>query len=74
MAHYCHVIYACYQNMTQNLFAFVNLRQITLLRGYIQTNEQTRIYLYHKCFFSLHIDDFTYIAHAQKRLPPPERF
>ncbi|KAK2183422.1 hypothetical protein NP493_312g01006 [Ridgeia piscesae] len=21
MAHYCHVIYACYQNMPQNLFA-----------------------------------------------------
>ena len=28
---------------------------------------------YHNCFvFSLHIDDFTYIAHAQTR--QPERF
>ena len=24
MAHYCHVIYACYQNMPQNLFAATN--------------------------------------------------
>ena len=45
----------------------VNLRQITLLRGYIHPNEQPVIYLYHKCFvFFLHIDDFIYIAHAQK--------
>ena len=24
MAHYCHVIYVCYQNMPQNLFASYN--------------------------------------------------
>ena len=39
MAHYSHVIYACYQNMLQNLFPRVNMRHITLLRGYIHPNE-----------------------------------
>ena len=43
----------------------VNLRQITLLRGYIHQNEQPVVF-YHKCFvLSLHIDDFTIIAYAQ---------
>ena len=45
MAHYCHVIYACYQNMPQNCLSLVNLRQITLLRGYIHPNEQPVVFM-----------------------------
>ena len=42
------------------------LQQITLLRGYIHPNEQP-VVLKKKCFvLSLHIDDFTFIAHALK--------
>ena len=70
---YCHVL----QRTTVTLFALaietglktclprINLRQITLLRGYTHPNNPW--YLYHKCFIvSLHIGDFTFFAHAQK--------
>ena len=57
MAHYCHVIYACFQNMPHNLFARVNLRQITLLRGYIHPNGQPVEFI-PNFFISLDIDDF----------------
>ena len=40
MAHYSHVIYDCYQNMPQTCLPRVNLRQITLQRGYIYSKEQ----------------------------------
>ena len=43
MTHYSHVIYPCYPNMSQKTcLPVVNLRQITLLRGYIHLNEQAR--------------------------------
>ena len=38
----------------------VNLRQITLQRGYIHPSEQPLV------FIQLHINDFTFIAHVQK--------
>ena len=69
MAHYSHVIYACYQKTCQNMpqnVPRVNLRQITLLRGYIHSNEQPVVLIPDIFVISLDIDDFTFIVHAQK--------
>ena len=45
MAHYSHVIYAYYQICLKTCLPRVNLRQITLLRGYIHANEQPVIFI-----------------------------
>ena len=45
MAHYCHVIYGCYQIFLKTCLPRVNLRQITLLIGYIHPNEQPVIFI-----------------------------
>ena len=45
MAHYSHVIYACYQNMLQNLFSSCNTPQINLLSGYIHPKEQPAVFI-----------------------------
>ena len=67
MALYSHVIYACYQNMPQNVFAscyYVTNKFAEII--YILTNSPE--YLYHTCFvILLHIYDFTFIMHARKR-------
>ena len=45
MAHYSRVSYACSQNMPKNGLLRVNLRQETLLRGYICPNEQPVVFI-----------------------------
>ena len=67
VAHYSHVIYACYPNMPQNLFCRVLICDKYLCREVIYILTNNPLYLYHKCIvLSLHINDFTFIAHAQK--------
>ena len=54
MAHYNHVIYACYQNILQTCLPRVNMRQITLMIDYIHPNEQPvrrSIYTINALFF-----------------------
>ena len=69
MAHNSHVICACYQNMPKTCLPRVNLRQLTLLKGYIHSNEQPVAFIPYILCVSLQIDEFTFIAHAQKRHP-----
>ena len=45
MAQYSHVIYDCSQNMPQHFLPRINLRQITLLRGYIYPNEHPVVFI-----------------------------
>ena len=54
MAHYSHMIYACYQNKT--CLPRVNMRQITLLRGNTHPNEQPVVFIpYMLCPFAAHL-------------------
>ena len=66
MGFYSHVIYLAIKTCLKTCLPRVTLRQINLLRCYIHPNEQPVVFIL--CFvISLHIDDFTFIAHAQKR-------